>query len=174
MRKPSGSQLEELSRTASGDHLREATGRDIPVLARLFIQLYAHELPGMLRGDAEAQAEFGRRMLAAAPLGCLYVLERDGAVVAMGSLATQEQPEPDTPAKIVLQAPLIVGPVNGARTIMGAVRALLSRARAPEANQAHIHSVVVDAAWRGQGLGTVVLRWLEQEALRRGKKQCCR
>jgi hypothetical protein len=44
-------------------HLREATTGDIGALSRLLVQLYAHELPGMLRGKVEAQVELARRGL---------------------------------------------------------------------------------------------------------------
>jgi hypothetical protein len=49
--------------------LRRAETGDIGDLSRLLVQLYAHELPGMLRGRVEAQVELARRLLHAAPLG---------------------------------------------------------------------------------------------------------
>jgi N-acetylglutamate synthase-like GNAT family acetyltransferase len=133
--------------------IREATTGDIGALSRLLVQLYAHELPGMLRGKVEAQVELARRLLDSAPLGRRYVLERAGEVVGMGSLATHDAPRPDTPARVLLQAPVVMGPLNGVWTIVGAARGLLTIADPPERDEGQIHSVVVDATCRGEGSG---------------------
>jgi ribosomal protein S18 acetylase RimI-like enzyme len=154
-----------------GDHLRRATTRDIGALSRLLVQLYAHELPGMLRGRVEAQVELARRLLRSAPLGRRYVLERGGEVVGMGSLATHDEPRPETPPRVLLQAPVVMGPLNGVRSLMGATRGVLTIADPPERDEAQIHSVVVDATCRGEGLGGVILRHLEDEAIGLGKRR---
>jgi ribosomal protein S18 acetylase RimI-like enzyme len=146
-------------------HLREATSGDIGALSRLLVQLYAHELPGMLRGKVEAQVELARRLLRSAPLGRRYVLERAGEVVGMGSLATRDEPRPETPARVLLQAPVVMGPRNGVWSILGAARGLLTIADPPQPDEGQIHSVVVDEAFRGEGLGGVMLRRLEQDAI---------
>jgi ribosomal protein S18 acetylase RimI-like enzyme len=146
-------------------HLREATSGDIGALSRLLVQLYAHELPGMLRGKVEAQVELARRLLRSAPLGRRYVLEHAGEVVGMGSLATRDEPRPETPARVLLQAPVVMGPRNGVWSILGAARGLLTIADPPQPDEGQIHSVVVDEAFRGEGLGGVMLRRLEQDAI---------
>jgi ribosomal protein S18 acetylase RimI-like enzyme len=155
----------------AGAHLREATTGDIGALSRLLVQLYAHELPGMLRGKLEAQVELARRLLHSAPLGRRYVLERDGEVVGMGSLATRDEPRPETPARVLLQAPAVMGPLPGLRTILGAARGVLTIADPPEPDEGQIHSVVVDEARRGEGLGGVILEHLEQDAIGLGKRR---
>jgi ribosomal protein S18 acetylase RimI-like enzyme len=152
-------------------HLREATSGDIGALSRLLVQLYAHELPGMLRGKVEAQVELARRLLHSAPLGRRYVLERDGAVVGMGCLATHDAPRPETPAGVLLQAPVVMGPLNGLWSILGAARGLLTIADPPEHDEGQIHSVVVDETRRGDGLGGVILRHLEEDAIGLGKRR---
>jgi ribosomal protein S18 acetylase RimI-like enzyme len=136
-------------------HLRWATTGDIGALSRLLVQLYAHELPGMLRGEVEAQVELARRLLQSAPLGRRYVLERAGEVVGMGCLATHDQPRPETPARVLLQA----------------ARGLLTIADPPERDEGQIHSVVVDERCRGEGLGGVILRHLEEDAIGLGKRR---
>ena len=103
-------------------HLRRATAGDIGALSRLLVQLYAHELPGMLRGEVAAQVELARRLLDSAPLGRRYVLERAGEVVGMGSLATHDEPRPEIPPRVLLRAPVVMGPLNGIRSILGAAR----------------------------------------------------
>jgi ribosomal protein S18 acetylase RimI-like enzyme len=154
-----------------GDHLRRATTDDIGALSRLLVQLYAHELPGMLRGRLEAQVELARRLLHSAPLGRRYVLERAGEVVGMGCLATHDEPRPETPPRVLLQAPVVMGPTNGVWSILGAARGLLTIAGPPEHEEGQIHSLVVDETFRGKGLGGVILRHLEEEAIGLGKRR---
>jgi ribosomal protein S18 acetylase RimI-like enzyme len=154
-----------------GDHLRRATTDDIGALSRLLVQLYAHELPGMLRGKVESQVELARRLLHSAPLGRRYVLERAGDVVGMGCLATLDEPRPEIPPRVLLQAPLVMGPANGVWSIVGAARGLLTIAAPPQHDEGQIHSVVVDETCRGEGLGGVILRHLEEDAIGLGKRR---
>ena len=149
--------------------LRRATAGDIGALSRLLVQLYAHELPGMLRGRVDAQIELARRLVGSAPLGRRYVLERAGEVVGMGCLATHDEPRPEIPARALLQAPVVMGPLNGLWSFLGAARGLLTIADPPERDEGQIHSLVVDEAYRGEGLGGVILRHLEREATGLGK-----
>jgi ribosomal protein S18 acetylase RimI-like enzyme len=153
------------------DHLRRATTGDIGALSGLLVQLYAHELPGMLRGKVEGQVELARRLLRSAPLGRRYVLERAGEVVGMGCLATQDEPRPETPARVLLQAPVVMGLLNGARSFLGAARGVLTIADPPEHDEGQIHSLVVDERCRGEGLGGVILAHLEQDAIGLGKRR---
>jgi ribosomal protein S18 acetylase RimI-like enzyme len=153
------------------DHLRRATTGDIGALSRLLVQLYAHELPGMLRGNVEAQVELARRLLHSAPLGRRYVLERAGEVVGMGCLATHDEPRPEIPPRVLLQAPVVMGPRNGVWSIVGAARGLLTIADPPEHDEGQIHSFVVDETCRGEGLGGLILRHLEEEAIGLGKRR---
>lgn len=122
-------------------HFRGAVVGDIDALSRLLMQLYAHELPGMLHGPEAAQVEFARRILSAAPLGRRYVLERDGGIVGMGSLATDDEPRPDVPARALLPPPLLLGPLNGTRSLVGAARGLLTALGAPSRDEGQIHYV---------------------------------
>jgi ribosomal protein S18 acetylase RimI-like enzyme len=154
-----------------GDHLRRATTGDIAALSRLLVQLYAHELPGMLKGKVEQQVELAMRLLGSAPLGRRYVLERAGEVVGMGSLATHDEPRPEIPPRVLLQAPAVMGRLNGIRSILGAARGLLTIADPPEPDEGQIHSVVVDEKCRGEGLGGVILAHLEQDAIGLGKRR---
>jgi ribosomal protein S18 acetylase RimI-like enzyme len=144
-----------------GDHLRRATTDDLGALSRLLVQLYDYELPGMLRGKVEAQVELASRLLGSTALGRRYVLERAGEVVGMGCLATHDEPRPQTPPRVLLQAPLVMGPMHGLWTFLGAARGVLTVADPPERAEGQIHSLVIDETCRGQGLGGVILRHLE-------------
>ena len=137
----------------------------------MLVQLYAHELPGMLRGKVEAQVELARRLLHSGPLGRRYVLERAGEVVGMGCLATHDEPRPETPARVLLQAPVVMGARNGAWSILGAARGLLTIADPSEHDEGQIDSLVVDETRRGEGLGGVILGHLEEEAVGLGKRR---
>jgi ribosomal protein S18 acetylase RimI-like enzyme len=151
--------------------LRRATTGDIGALSGLLVQLYAHELPGMLRGRVEAQVELAGRLLQSAPLGRRYVLERAGEVVGMGCLATHDQPRPEIPARVLLQAPLVVGPRNGIWSLLGAARGLLTIADPPQPDEGQLHSVVVDQTHRGNGFGGLIVRHLERDAIGLGKRR---
>jgi ribosomal-protein-alanine N-acetyltransferase len=89
----------------------------------------------------------------------------------MGSLATHDEPRPETPPGVLLQAPGVMGPLDGLRTILGAARGVLTIADPPERDEGQIHSVVVDATYRGEGLGGVMLRHLEEDAIGLGKRR---
>lgn len=153
------------------DGLRRATAADIGAMSRLLVQLYGYELPGMLRGRLEGQVELARRLLDSAPLGRRYVLERAGEVVGMGCLATHDEPRPDIPPRVLLGAPRVMGPLNGMRSILGAARGLLTIADPPERAEGQLHSLVVDEKYRKEGLGGVLLRHLEKDAIDLGKRR---
>jgi ribosomal protein S18 acetylase RimI-like enzyme len=125
----------------------------------------------MLRGRVEAQVELAGRLLQSAPLGRRYVLERAGEVVGMGCLATHDQPRPEIPARVLLQAPLVVGPRNGIWSLLGAARGLLTIADPPQPDEGQLHSVVVDQTHRGNGLGGLIVRHLERDAIGLGKRR---
>lgn len=158
-----------MRRDGSGVRVRPAVPADRDVVARLLVELYVVEVPGMMRGSERAQVELARQIVTATPVGLRHVLERDGLVVGMGSLATAEQPRPSTPARVVLRAPAVLGPLHGLRTMLGAARGVLSVAGPPNADEAQLHSLVVDGRYRGRGLGGVLLSRLEDEAVALGK-----
>jgi ribosomal protein S18 acetylase RimI-like enzyme len=140
---------------------REAGASDVEALSRLLVSLYAHEAPGMLAGSLDAQAALTCRLLTSAPLGWRLVAEADGKVVATGSLATTEAPRPAVPASAVLSAPALLGPVDGVRTMVGALRGLATLTVAPDPEEALVHSFVVSEKHQGQGIGQALLTHLE-------------
>jgi ribosomal protein S18 acetylase RimI-like enzyme len=64
-----------------------------------------------------------------------------------------------------------MGPRNGIWSILGAARGLLTIADPPLPDEGQIHSLVVDETRRGEGLGGVILRHLEDDALGLGKRR---
>lgn len=123
----------------------------------------------MLRGSTTGQTGLARRLLQSTPMSRRYVLEHDGEVVGMGALATLEHPRPDVPPSVLLGAPATLGPVNGLRSILGALRGVATIIDPPGPDEAQIHSLVVDDAHRGKGFGGLLLRHLEDDALTLGK-----
>jgi ribosomal protein S18 acetylase RimI-like enzyme len=154
-----------------GLRVRPASGSDIDALSRLLVQLYAFELPGMLRGDAAAQIEIARRLITATPLRGRSVVVRDGAVAATGSLATRDEPRPSTPPGALLALPSVMGARDAFKSVVGVLRGVLTIAAPPAADEAQIHSVVVDDQMRGHGAGTRIMRHLEREAAAAGKRR---
>jgi ribosomal protein S18 acetylase RimI-like enzyme len=151
--------------------VRAAAAADLDALSRLLVQLYAFELPGMLRGDVGVQRQLARRLLSSTPLGHRYVLVRHGAIVGMGSFATQDAPRPSTPPGVMLAFPSVMGVRGALASYAGVLRGLLTVAAPPTADEAQIHSVVIDADSRGEGLGALLMEHLEREAARAGKRR---
>jgi ribosomal protein S18 acetylase RimI-like enzyme len=151
--------------------VRQAASSDIDALSRLLVQLYAFELPGMLRGDAAAQTEIARRLITATPLRGRSVVVRDGAVVATGSFATRDAPRPSTPPGALLALPSVMGARDALKSFVGVLRGMLTIAAPPAADEAQIHSVVVDDRARGQGAGSRIMQYLEREAAASGKRR---
>lgn len=144
---------------------------DVGPLSRLLVSLYAHEAPGMLAGPFDAQATLTRRLLTSAPLGWRIVALADGDVVATGSLATVEEPRPAVPSSAVLAAPALLGPLNGMRTMVGALRGLATLTVPPQPEEALLHSLVVSEEHQGQGIGRALLTHLETLAGTAGKRR---
>jgi ribosomal protein S18 acetylase RimI-like enzyme len=113
----------------------------------------------------------GGRSDAAAVIVVGLLLERAGEVVGMGCLATHDEPRPEIPPTVLLGAPVVMGPLNGVLSILGAARGLLTIADPPEHGEGQIHSVVVDETCRGEGLGGLILKDLEEDAISLGKRQ---
>jgi ribosomal protein S18 acetylase RimI-like enzyme len=151
--------------------VRPAASSDVDALSRLLVQLYAFELPGMLRGDAAAQTEIARRLITATPLGGRSVVVRDGEVVATGSLATRDEPRPSTPPGALLALPSVMGARDALKSFVGVLRGVLTIAAPPAADEAQIHSVVVDDRVRGHGAGSRIMQHLEREAAASGKRR---
>ena len=64
-----------------------------------------------------------------------------------------------------------MAPRDAVKSFAGVLRGLLTVAAPPAADQAQIHSVVVDDRVRGQGAGLRIMRHLEREAAALGKRR---
>ena len=149
--------------------VRPATREDFPAIARLLTQLYAVELPGALRGSQAAQQELLHFTLAAKDnqgvRGRYVACDAAGHVVAT---ATVEYPgmtpydrAPDGTIGLALKR---IGYAETARLLMVVARSMMPTPRPRTPDAVWIHSVVVDEAGRGQGLGQTIMRTVEAQA----------
>ncbi len=154
-----------------------ATWNDLDVLANLMVQLYNAELPGSLRGPLAGQRALMRYFLEqSGPEGLRgrYVaVDDDGAIV--GSAAMRLHGDPDVgvlPAGTLRAAVRYLGLINTLQLFSTMLRAALAPETQLEPQSAYIHSVVIDAEWRGQGLGHGLMAAIEQVAQDRGARTC--
>lgn len=150
---------------------RAAAREGVDTLSNLLVELYAPELPGMLHGPHRARTALARRLLTAAPPGLRYLLEDDTGAIAMGGIATTDDPRPETPPSAILTAPSHMDPVRALLTMAGAVRGVLTISGPPGPDEVLIHSVVAAATQRGWGIGRLLMDHLEAEGRRRGRRR---
>jgi len=154
--------------------LRPATRADVPVLARLLVQLYHAELPDTLRGPTEGQ----HALLA-------YTLERGSASLFRRYIVIDQHNTPLATASLRLARDRVVsaappGTMHQAFRHLGAGNALrlfallFSSALTPDIalppDGAYLHSVVVDQEHRGHGIGAWLVGAVEQLARAEGAR----
>lgn len=154
--------------------LRPANRADVPVLARLLVQLYHAELPGTLRGPADGQ----HALLA-------YTLERGSASLFRRYVAVDQHDKPLATASFRLARDRVVnvvpsGTMRQAFRQLGAGNALrlfallLSSAFTPDItlppDGAYLHSIVVEQEQRGRGVGAWLVGAVEELARAEGAR----
>lgn len=149
--------------------VRPAQAADLDSIAHLLRQLYAAELPGALSGSVLGQERVLRFTLEANNQRGLHrryvACTAAGQVVATAALEVPgEAPyerAPDGTIGISLKemgyGPTIRLLLTVARSMVGGYRPSLSDA-------AFLHSVVVDESQRGQGVGAILMRAMEDYA----------
>lgn len=152
--------------------MRPARPGDAGAVARLLVQLYRCELPALVAGGEEGTAAFLERHLLAedgARLGGLHVAERGGAVAALAGLSAPGDRRPPVGRPGMLRDLVdCLGARGTARVAVPVVRNTLSRVTEDDPDGAYVHSVVVDEAARGEGLGSALVGALEAQAAARG------
>ncbi len=152
---------------------RPARVDDVPVLADLLVQLYAAELPGALTGSPTGQRSLLRFTLEANPLLALrqrYVLcDAADQVVATGMIQVPTEPPFErAPTGTVRMATTLLGYRAAARLLLTVARSQLGVYHQRQADAVLVHSVVVDARHRGQGLGHRLMDGVEHLAAAQG------
>jgi GNAT superfamily N-acetyltransferase len=153
---------------------RAATRHDAWHVARLLIQLYEVEAPGMLTGDLEFSALIVRRALehndCSALLGAYYLQTLDDRPTGIGAVATAESPRralwyPNLPT----DARRLLGVRSGRAFVRGLKKLMGALVNPIREHEAMLHSIVIDRDVRRHGIGAHLLRVLEEEAGRREK-----
>lgn len=149
--------------------VRAATREDFPAIARLLMQLYAVELPGALRGPLAGQQALLHFTLAAKQdqglQGRYVACDATGKLLATASLDYPGAASYDrAPDGTISQAAKLIGYGATARLLLVVARSMVPVPRPHTPDAVWIHSVVVDEAYRGQGIGQTILTALEEQA----------
>lgn len=149
--------------------VRSATREDFPAIARLLGQLYAVELPGALRGSQAAQQELLHFTLAAKDnqglRGRYVACDEAGHVVATATVEVPGMvPYDRAPDGTISMAVKCIGYAATAHLLLVVARTMLPTPRPRTPDAVWIHSVVVDEARRGQGIGPAIMTAVEVQA----------
>lgn len=152
---------------------RPAAAEDIPVLARLIIDLYQSELPGALTGSQSAQEALMRFTLEAngpKALSQRYMLcDEQGQVCGTGMLEFPGEPAFERAPDGTIAAAFRLMGVKPTLTLLGTVaRSLLGVYKHADPRSALIHSVVIQAGSRSKGAGQILVAGLEEKIRERG------
>ncbi|CAN5721012.1 GNAT family N-acetyltransferase [soil metagenome] len=153
--------------------VRPAQRADLPIVADLLIQLYAAELPGALNGPMTGQQRLMRFTLEANDMQGLHrryvACTADGLVVATAALEVpDEAPYARAPTGTIGAARRFIGARATARLLLTVAQSLIGASFQRPVDAVFIHSVVVDARQRGQGIGRTLMQAIEQIALAQG------
>lgn len=153
--------------------MRPAEASDLGRIAELLVQLYEAELPSILLGAPDKQAELIHFTLSARDFQGLryrYVLcEQDGKIVGTAGLELPNGPYYErAPNGTVAKAFQLLGFRPALRLFTAILRQMCTGPR-PEPDQAVLlHSFVIDKAQRGKGYGRTGLAMIEEEVGRLG------
>ncbi len=148
---------------------RRATRDDFPAIAALLVQLYAVELPGalveprsryapLLQWTLEAKDEQGLR-------DRFVVCGADGTVVASAALERPAGVRYDrAPNGTIKRALALLGYGATAKLLKVVAQSMIGVQRPTMPDAVGLHSVIVDQAQRGRGIGIVLMREMEREA----------
>jgi len=153
--------------------VRPATSADISALARLIVELYHAELPGLLSGSQRGQEQLLAYTLRAngevALNNRLVVCDEQQHVVGTGMVQFPTEPAYErAPRGTIAVALRELGVVPTLKLAMAVVRTLFGMYRHTNPHSALIHSVVVSAAVRGNGAGQQLMSALEAQIQARG------
>ncbi len=155
--------------------IRPATRDDFSAIARLLMQLYAVELPGALHGPQVEQQELLHFALAAKDAqglrGRYVACDAAGTVVATATVEYPgATPYDRAPDGTISRAVNLIGYGATARLLLVVARSMAPVPRPRTPGAVWVHSVVVDEAQRGQGIGPAIMTAVEEQAGAHGYK----
>ncbi len=151
--------------------LRRARPEDIPRLAELLTDLYHWELPNTLHGPIEGQRQLVRLLIEESGVQGLrnrfVVVDDHDRPLATGALRLPNEPiGRPVPTSIIPDAIRLVGVGATLRMARALLRSIFTTESPQPPDTLFIHSVVVDTASRGHGIGQTLLLALEEEGRR--------
>jgi GNAT superfamily N-acetyltransferase len=155
--------------------IRPAQTSDTSAIAALLVQLNHIEQPGWLRGPIEGQRavmqytlDYGGRMA----LHRRYVaVHPDGRIIGTAGMRfSLDPPAGVVPSGTMRMARKQLGVINATRLFAMLLRASFAPETTIPLATAYIHSVVIDHAYRGQGVGMALMHEIERVAVQQGMR----
>jgi GNAT superfamily N-acetyltransferase len=152
--------------------IREAVAEDNPRLAYIVFDQPDFEAVALI-GDVERARKYGYGKIAlekmpSSPIRHTVVAEQDGLVVGLLQYALEKEFLPKIPVVWLLVKS--VGPIGLLRRVRK-LRALQRVNLAAPEGALSIEALYVDPAFQNQKIGSALLDWVNQEAIRRRVKQ---
>jgi ribosomal protein S18 acetylase RimI-like enzyme len=152
--------------------IRAAEVGDAPAVAKLTAELWASELPQLLVAGKERTAAFVERQLLAEGgrrLRNNFVGECDGELVAVGAIATLDDPRPGAYRKgMVRDMVEVLGLGPALRLVPPVVRLMISTLKEERPRFAYLYNIVIAPGRQRAGYGAQLFWHLEREAIARG------
>lgn len=152
--------------------IRPAEIRDAPAIANLIAELWNAELPQLLVAGKEKTAQFMERQLLAERARRLrnhFVGECDGRIVALGAIATLDDPRPDTYRKGMIRDLVdIVGVKQTLKLAPAVLQIMISTVKEERPRFAYLYNIVITPGRQKAGYGEQLFWHLEREAIARG------
>jgi ribosomal protein S18 acetylase RimI-like enzyme len=148
--------------------IRPAEARDAPAVAKLIVELWESELPELLVAGKERTVAFMERQLLAERgrrLRNNFVGECDGKVVAVGGIATLDDPRPSAYRKGMIRDMVeIFGLGRTLRLVPAVVRNVISTLREDRPRFAYLYNIVIARGRQRAGYGERLFWHLQREA----------
>lgn len=153
--------------------IRPAEAGDAPAVAKLTAELWESELPQLLVAGKEKTAAFLERQFLAEDgrrLRNTFVGECDGELVAVGAIATLEDPRPSAYRKGMIRDMVeLLGLKRTLRITPAVVRLMISTLKEERPHFGYLYNIVITPGRQRSGCGEQLFWHLQREA---SARQC--